>query len=299
MAVADHALLNRLRCVLEYFGFGYRIAPYPIRRQARPWTIGQVPGVEGLHTAPPDYVGVGAQKCGTSWWASLIEQHPDVSPNRFQRKETHYLTHFLERPLTDEEIKAYHAAFARPEGHLCGEWTPNYLAHSFSALRILETAPEARILVLVRNPVDRYESGFNHESKMRYGAMMAPSVRSRVIRRYALRGESIWNGMYGAQLEILASIVPQDRILLLQYEACRDNPVSYLKETYRFLGLDDEFTPDGTGNRVNVQKRVVQPLDKEARSALTEMYRSDVDRLTALFPGRIDRVLWPEFCVSG
>lgn len=255
-----------------------------------------LPRLDGLRIAPPDYIGVGTQKSGTSWWASLIEQHPDVSPNQFNRKEMHYLTHFLDRSLTDQDVGTYHAAFARPDGRQCGEWTPNYLAHPYALGLLNRVAPNARILVMVRNPVDRYESGFNHEYKMRFGAMLAPGVRREVITRYALRAESIWNGMYAAQLDVLFSLVDRDRVLVLQYEACRKEPGKWIALTYRFLGLEASFIPDGIETMVNRQRRIVRRLDERGRRMLADVYRADARRLSQLCPDTIDRSLWPDVC---
>ncbi|MFW5653879.1 MAG: sulfotransferase family protein [Planctomycetota bacterium] len=304
--VTDRPMLNRLRHALEFAGLGSRIAPFPIRRQARPWTREDLPPLPptpttGEHAGrpwvpgPPDYIGIGTQKSGTSWWASLIERHPDVVPNRFGRKEMHYLMHFFDRTMTTEDVETYHAAFVRPDGRRCGEWTPNYMASPYTAVRLKQAAPKARVLVMVRNPITRFESGLNHEFRNRFGGMLVPSVRRAVIMQYALRKESIWMGMYAAQLATVLQSIPREQVLVLQYERCKADTAGLLAETYRFLGLDDTFVPDGLDRRVNEQKRVVDPLADEAREQLRTMYRDDVARLQAMFPKSIDLRLWTEF----
>lgn len=295
MAAPDNPLVNRLRYLLEYFGLGRRIAPFPIRREARPWQRNEINVAAGLEIAPPSYVGIGTQKSGTSWWASLIEQHPDVTPNWFGRKEMHYLSHFLDRALTDDEVTAYHAVFARPSGKQCGEWTPNYMANPHAIARLRETAPETKLLVMLRHPVERYESGFNHERKQRFGGVIGPSVRMEVVKEYALRTESVWNGMYGAQLGIVLDLFPREQVLVLQYERCSGEPEKWITETYRFLGLDDEFRPEGVGRVVNEQRRVTGGLSGEAKAMLTSVYRDDVCKLKSLCPNAIDCAHWAGF----
>jgi len=295
MAVPDNPFVNRVRHGLEYLGLGRHLAPFPIRREARPWTQRDIRVDGGLEILAPDYVGIGTQKSGTSWWAGLIEQHPDVAPNWFKRKEMHYLAHFLERAMTNEEIETYHAAFARPSGKKCGEWTPNYMANPFTMPRLREAAPQARLLVMLRHPVDRFESGFNHELKQRFGGVIGPSVRMEVIKHYALRTESVWHGMYGAQLGIVFDTFPRERILVMQYEQCRANPGEWIRKTYRFLGLDEEFQPQGITKTVNEQRRVAGRLSADARQALTDTYRDDVRRLKTLCPDAIDLSLWAGF----
>ncbi|MCL4198489.1 MAG: sulfotransferase [Phycisphaerales bacterium] len=288
-------MVNAVRYAFEYAGLGDRLAPFPIRRLARPWTLDDLPPRKGLTVAPPDFVGVGTQKSGTSWWAALIEAHPGVAPNLFKRKEMHYLTHFFDRPLTARDIETYHAAFARPEGRLCGEWTPNYLASPYTIRRLDQAAPDAKVLVMFRDPVARYESGFNHEYKQRFGGMIAPGVRSKVIRGYALRKESIWNGMYAAQCDTLLRIVPRERLLVLQYEQCKARPRDMIARTYRFLGLDESFVPGEIERPVNVQRQVTESISDEARNLLREIFADDAPRLAAMFPEAIDLSLWPGF----
>lgn len=296
MAWPDNRVANTARYLLEYLGFGSRVAPFPVRRLAGPWTLADVsPRDDGFEVKAPDFVGVGTQKSGTSWWAALIEEHPGVSLNRFGRKEMHYFTHFLEQPLTDEAIHTYVAAFARSPGQLCGEWTPNYMASPYTIGLIKQAVPDAKILVMVRDPIARYESGYNHEFKRRYGGIIGPRIRMSVVKQYALRKESIWNGMYGAQLEVVLDHFPREQVLVLQYERCRDEPETEIARTYRFLGLDDSYQPNGLTRSVNLQRRVVERLSDESREKLATLYRPDVERLANLVPDSIDLERWPAF----
>jgi len=96
-------------------------------------------------------------------------------------------------------------------------------------------------------------------------------------------------------MEIVLRSIPRERVLLLQYERCRANPGEMIARTYRFLGLDDSYVPEGLDREVNVQKRVVEPLGPEARGLLREVYAADVERLSSMFPESIDLGLWPEF----
>src|SRR5687768_10249367 len=81
------------------------------RRQRRAWEAGEgkVPIFEppatphGWVTAPPDFVGVGSQRCGTSWWCANLFAHPDVSRAPGALKETHYFDRFQDRAFTDAD----------------------------------------------------------------------------------------------------------------------------------------------------------------------------------------------------
>ena len=295
MPVPDNRIVNTLRYAAEYLGIGRWIAPFPIRREARTWKHDRFPVRSGEMVKPPDFVGIGTQKSGTSWWASLIEQHPAVVPNKFNRKEMHYLSHFLTKPMTDEDISVYHSVFARPQGKICGEWTPNYMAQPHAIKRLKQAAPNAKLLVLLRNPVVRYESGFNHERKQRFGPVIGPVIRMEVIKQYALQAESIWNGMYAAQLEIANELFPAEQILVLQYERCCRETKQMIDKTYRFLGLEPNFTPTELSKTINRQKRVMRKLPDEAKAVLKTIYQPQVRQLVRQYPDEIDLSLWPDF----
>ena len=78
-------------------------------------------------SAPPDFVGVGAQKAGTSWWNALIEAHPDVHRQGGQPKELHFFDGLWEQPWSAADATRYARYFPRPTGAIAGEWTPGYM----------------------------------------------------------------------------------------------------------------------------------------------------------------------------
>ena len=108
---------------------------------------------------PPDFVIIGAQKSGTTWWQGLVEAHLQVVRPGGQRRELHYFDHFWDRWPSDEQFSRYEHYFPRPEGSLAGEKTPGYLYQPWVAPMLAHVAPEARLIVLMRDPVERYVSG--------------------------------------------------------------------------------------------------------------------------------------------
>ena len=108
---------------------------------------------------PPDFVIIGAQKSGTTWWQGLVEGHLQVVRPGGQRRELHYFDHFWDRWPSDEQFERYERYFPRPEGSLVGEKTPGYLYQPWVAPMLAQVAPEARLIVLMRDPVERYVSG--------------------------------------------------------------------------------------------------------------------------------------------
>jgi len=113
-----------------------------------PGTPPEVP--EGWSVGPPDFVGVGAQKAGTSWWAALIHEHPNVKRTGGVAKELHFFDRYWESGFGASDIALYASYFPRPGGALAGEWTPGYMIDFWAPELIARAAPETRVLVLLR-----------------------------------------------------------------------------------------------------------------------------------------------------
>ena len=116
--------------------------------------------------APPDFVGIGVQKAGTTWWYQLLSSHPDVWSPEGMHKERHFFDRFGAEPFGPTAVDRYHGWFPRPPGTTTGEWTPDYFFFPWVAPLLTRAAPEARLLLLVRDPIDRFRSGLAHQKRM-------------------------------------------------------------------------------------------------------------------------------------
>src|SRR5208282_5309941 len=97
-------------------------------------------------------------------------------------------------------------------GTVIGEWTPDYLSYPWVAPLLAEVAPEAKILVLVRDPVERFRSGLTFRLQM--GAPRDSATVSDAVRQ----------GFYARHLRRFQEHFPGDQILVLQYEQRRTDP---------------------------------------------------------------------------
>jgi LPS sulfotransferase NodH len=229
--------------------------------------------------APPDFVGVGAQKSGTSWWYSLVARHPGVhDPTAFD-KEARILSYPEWDGSSPIDPDLYESLFERPAGMLAGEWTPDYLWHPFGAPKLRELAPDAKILFLVRDPIERFRSGIAHH--LMYDE---PIVRRTFRKTYMA-------GLYGLQLRRLLRSFPREQVLVLQYERCIAAPGEELRRTYRFLGLDDSFQPTELDRPVHPSTVERPELPPRFRARLVRGYRRDASRLIELAP-ELDIRLW-------
>jgi hypothetical protein len=249
----------------------------------------------GWQIGPPDFVIIGAQKSGTTWWQGLIEEHPDVVRPPGQRRELHYFDHFWDRWPSDADFDRYLRYFPRPEGSLVGEKTPGYLYQPWVAPELAHVAPDARLIVLMRDPVERYASGLG--LLQRAGALKGEIGAGEIGMREHRIGEAIERGRYATQLAWWLERYPRDLILLLQYERCVADTQGQLTRTFQFLGLPDHRASADEVARTRKKSGARPPVPAEMRHLLAEYYRADVARLLELEP-ELDLALWKNFATS-
>jgi hypothetical protein len=231
----------------------------------------------------PDFVGVGAQRCGTTWWFQMLLEHPQIRSPWHGRKELHAFNAFGARAMTDADVAAYYEHFRRDAGQVCGEWTPRYMADPWTPRLLARAAPDARILVMLRDPIDRYRSG--------------------VAQRHGLHGqraqqaasEAIERGRYAAHLREVLRHFEREQVLILQYERCREEPLIQYRRTLRHLGVDDFEPEDPTRLRGNSLAARKPPLWPDIVQALQASLRDDVADLAQLAGNDIDLSLWKHF----
>ena len=242
----------------------------------------------GWRVGPPHYVGVGAQKAGTSWWNRLIQAHPDVVNAGGQPKELHFFDRAWETPFGDEQVRRYHRYFPVPEGSCAGEWTPGYLIDFWTPELIARAAPDARILILLRDPIDRFASGLTHQLATSRAPLGHRDIQGAFQR-----------GIYAPQLRRVLAAFPSGQVWVGQYEACRADPARELARTYEFLGLAPH-QPDAAAMRGEVNPTTSEKFAPSAalHASLLEGYAADMAQLAALWPD-LELSLWPSAREAG
>jgi sulfotransferase family protein len=247
------------------------------------------PAPAGWHTGAPDFVGVGVQRAGTKWWYELVTDHPRVERVATTKKELHFFDRFWREEFDAAEVERYHAFFPRPTGAVTGEWTPRYMHDPWIPALLRRAAPDARLLVLLRDPVERYQSGIAREQRLadKRGEPLDAAVWADAFAR----------GLYGMQLAHVFKHFPPDQVLVLQYERCAVDPVPELRRTYAFLGLEPDHEPESLRDwvgRINPK----DALPGHVRSGLAAAYAVDIGRLAELCPD-LDLSLWPSLAEEG
>jgi hypothetical protein len=299
--VSPPSLVARVCLRLLHPGTLYQsLRPRARRRRRRQWKTRPfeprdlVPVPEGYVVKPPDFVGIASAKAGTTWWYRLLIEHPAVKPNRLAAKELTYFRHFGHRGPGADAIETYRQAFAAPKGCLCGEWSPIYVSYPLAVNYLGQAAPDAKLIAILRNPVDRTRSFLSHALSI--GAQRPDLGRPGARPRNALSmfRAAVSSGLLCESFVRLLRVFDRSKLLLLQYERCALDPGFEIARTYRFLGLDDSFIPASIDRKVNVRPYVVPQLEPHERAILADYFSDDVRGLAELFP-ELDLSLWPDF----
>jgi hypothetical protein len=250
---------------------------------------------------PPDYIGVGTANAGCAWWHKLLLEHPAVERPAAGRGLEFFAT-FCTRAMTDDDIAAYHAHFARADEQVIGEWTPDYIHQAWTPMLLQRVAPDARLLVMLSNPVERYAATVA-ERRRKGDRDNEPSL-----------AEALARGRYAEQLRGLLDYYPRDQVLVLQFERCVKEPAAQYERTLRFLGVDPAFRPEAmkTGPLQRARRRLAgaeEPALGAPRRRRAELWpdteiplikalAEDAHELCELVPD-LDLSLWPELAHLG
>src|SRR6202012_4626616 len=188
------------------------------------------------------FIVVGVQKGGTTALFDYLGEEPGLALSR--EKEVH----FFDDEAMDwarPDYGAYHASFPVADGRARGEATPIYLYWPHSLERIAAYNPAMKLIVMLRDPVQRAWSHW----KMEYarGAETQPFAWCTREGRQRLFDAEPWGfhrefsyverGFYGEQMGRALELFPRDRILLVDSQTLRDDPAPTLARARAFLGL--------------------------------------------------------------
>jgi len=234
-------------------------------------------------SAPPDFIGIGTHLAGGLWWADLLGDHPLVHGPADGDWSQEFFSPFCARPMQDADVAAYHARFARRGPGVVGEWSPRYLYDAWTLPLLRRAAPEAKLLVLLRDPVERYQSALSYRlaEERRHGKWVSMT-------------DVVHRGRYASQLRALYAFFDPGQVLVLQYEQCLAEPLAQYERTLAFLGVE----PGDPPRRIRqLQRRRTNPgLTRRAVAALGIEQSAPAELLRRIRTGRarVPVELWPD-----
>ena len=252
----------------------------------------------------PDYLLIGTKRGGTTSLARWLVDHPDVRglyPEVERRKGAYFFDVNFERGLpwyrSHFPVQAVHELRGRLRGRrqLIGDATPYYLHHPNAPARAREVAPDAKVIALLRHPVDRAIGHWAERSRNGVETLsFSDAIRAEAERlageeqrmlddpAYVSFAHQHWSyvdqGRYARGLRRWFTQFPADQILVLRSEDLYDDPASVYRQTLDFLGLP----PHEPAAFAAWNMKPKSEIDAADRAFIEDALRDDVAELETL-----------------
>ena len=206
----------------------------------------------------PNFIIVGAMKASTTSVYSYLKQHPDIFMTRVKepmffnnyKKSQDFLIIGSKFKNKIKTISDYYALFDEAKSEkLLGEASPSYIYDKNTPNLIKKYLPNTKIIIILRQPVDRAYSNFLHV--LRSGREVFSSFEDS-INYESKRIEDNWSplyhyinkGYYSEQIERYFNEFPIENIKILLFDDIIQNTKECLEDIFRFLEVDDTFEVD-------------------------------------------------------
>jgi len=247
----------------------------------------------------PDFLIIGAQKSGTTSLYNYLIQHPKIIPAK--KKEIHYFDLNY-----NKDLSWYKANFPlnnqlKKRNAICGEASPQYIFLPNIMDRISKEIPKVKILVLLRNPIDRTFSHYNHQVRMgRENLSFKEAIKQeerRINKGYKKMSELsnyidynlitfsyLHRGHYDEQVAKCYKLFPKENIKIIQSEKLYQSPNKVYQEVLDFLDLPPMELKDYKvyfSNKYN-------EMEPETRNYLRRYFKPHNERLFNLLGEKFD-----------
>ena len=261
------------------------------RERGEPNTLqGTAPGTSltsavALSASPqPNFFIVGAARAGTTSLWMYLEEHPDIYlPQAIEHKEPAYFCNIYGY----RDFEKYLRLFSPAAGYQAiGEASTAYLTSPESARWIRSAYPEARIIILLRNPVERAYSLYRWMIQEGYewiapfeAALAVEESRSSDIYFKYHNPQYYYNylyyssGCYAEQVRRYLSIFPTSHVLVILLDDLQNSPKETLRQVYELLDVDTSFP-----RNFNVHNNSKVPLTVRAQFTMKQNTKSRLRR---------------------
>ena len=248
-------------------------------------TVEKWPYLFGIHSTTdlclPDFLGIGAQKAGTSWLHRNLRCHPELYLPR--TKELHYFDSFFYRSL-----KSYSLNFEPGDLNVKGEITPEYSIIHLKRIRFIRLVmPDLKLIFFMRNPVERAWSQalMNIVRKPKRNIV---EVEDSEFFAHFKHERSVIRGDYLTILNKWLSQFPSEQMHIGFFEDIVNSPKETLCEIFKYLGVSSDVDWDSFPYNKVVNPNPKIPIPEKYKVFLQDMYRRDIALLQERFASRVD-----------
>jgi len=250
----------------------------------------------GLRAVPntlPQVLCIGAQKAGTTWLYENLARHPEVFVPP-EVKEVHYFDFLFHHPLAD-----YAEVFAAGRGQVRCDITPNYGRLRAERIRFCHRVmPDARLIFLMRNPVERAWSqavmDLAKRSNRRFEDVPAEDFQKH-FRSPSIRG----NGGYCDMIDRWLAVYRREQLFVGFFEEVTRDPRALLTRIFRHIGVSEDVRWEDFPLTERIHAGLGAPLPDAYRVSLEEIFAPEIERLARRFGGcESSRLVRPEWLGS-
>ncbi|MFQ5812214.1 MAG: sulfotransferase domain-containing protein [Anaerolineae bacterium] len=252
----------------------------------------------------PDFIIIGAHKGGTTSLYNYLIAHPCIAPAL--RKEVHFFDEnfgkgtIWYRAHFPSLVSKYYATRVRRQKFITGEATPYYIWHPVVPQRLSQTLPRAKLIAVLRNPVDRAYSQYHHqvrcgdetlsfEDALAGEAEILARDTEKILQNdyYSFKHYSyLSRGIYIGQLEAWGRFFSREQMLVLKSEELAADPQATVRQVWEFLELPawelkkprEDHKADYPEMSTNTRKRLIEffrPHNKRLYEFLGVNFRWD------------------------
>lgn len=231
------------------------------------------------------FLGVGAQKSGTTALFYYLQQHPSLV---IPKNEVHF---FDKEAGYIKGVSQYHQFFKNLEHHqIAGEMTPSYMYRRHCAQRIWKYNPNMRLIFILRNPVERAISQWNmwcrnpliENSDINFIDLVFPEHHALPeIRKSKRKVQFLNRGLYSEQIRNMLCYFPMDQMLFIKNEDMRRNLNETLEKVCTFLEISS-FDTAPKNMMIFSFPHKYESIQKKDRELLINFFEPSVKELERL-----------------
>ncbi len=248
----------------------------------------------------PDFLIIGAPRSGTTSLYNYMCDHPSIIPAlwkelkfftlNYNKGDNWYRSNFPSSLLKNYFIKNKKMNF------ITGESSPHYLYHPFAPKRIFKTIPKVKMIIILRNPVDRLHSGYWKAVQVgREKLSIEDGIKKQMNEEpnfmkgnfsennggnfSDFRVSYLWGGIYVDGIKRFFNVFPKEQFLILKSEDFFENPELILHQVTDFLNLPSWKLKDHKKYNFNKDKT---KIDSSLRKILIKFYEPHNQRLYKL-----------------
>jgi len=266
----------------------------------------QSSSINGLRL--PNFFIIGANKAGTTSLHYYCGQHPEIFMS--ENKEPMFFTAKGPLPTNSGELdnrnirlfyqyftlQEYMGLFASATEPVRGEASTSYLSNPKSTMWIRKLVPDAKLIVILRDPIERAISDYEFQIKRnKTESRTLRDAMNDALNGYIAEGnlEKVGDnlrraprrylglGLYGSQLSVVRQFFPDEQLFIADYEEYNNDTVGFVQKVYKFLNVDKFDPPDV--RRLNTSGKKSKPqLDKEIDIKMKAFFEEDIKVLQTL-----------------